>query len=381
MLLEADKLSVTYSSSGFRVRAVKEVDLTLHRGEIIALVGQSGSGKSTLARALLALQETDGGEVRFAGEKLPAGGRELKAFRKKAQLVFQDPSAALNPKLSVYESIAEGLRIHRYQGDEAEAVAQALTDAELTPPERYFGAIPQELSGGQRQRVVIAGALALGPELLIADEPVASLDASVRGEILGLAAQAAQEARPRSPRHHARPWPRMEHRRLGRRDVSRRDRRAGPDRRGADEPAARIHPAAAGFSPEHQSRSRMTDRHAFIDRAPLAAGDTVAFVSPAGPGDEASLKKGVGYYREWGLEVQVGDAVLKRHSRARYLAGEDDDRRNDLVNAWMDPDVDAVVCTRGGYGALRLLDGIDWNPDARRRSQARRESEAAHRVV
>lgn len=105
----------------------------------------------------------------------------------------------------------------------------------------------------------------------------------------------------------------------------------------------------------------MTDRHAYIDRAPLAAGDTVAFVSPAGPGDEASLKKGVGYYREWGLEVQVGDAVLKRHSRARYLAGEDDDRRNDLVNAWMDPDVDAVVCTRGGYGALRLLDGIDWN--------------------
>ena len=173
-------------SSGFKVRAVKDVDLTLHRGEIIALVGQSGSGKSTLARALLALQDTDGGEVRFAGEKLPAGGRELKAFRKKAQLVFQDPSAALNPKLSVYESIAEGLRIHRYQGDEAEAVAQALTDAELTPPERYFGAIPQELSGGQRQRVVIAGALALGPELLIADEPVASLDASVRGEILGL---------------------------------------------------------------------------------------------------------------------------------------------------------------------------------------------------
>ncbi|MGO1496496.1 ATP-binding cassette domain-containing protein [Agrococcus casei] len=186
VLLEAEKLNVTYTSSGFKVRAVKDVDLTLHRGEIIALVGQSGSGKSTLARALLALQDTDGGEVRFAGEKLPAGGRELKAFRKKAQLVFQDPSAALNPKLSVYESIAEGLRIHRYQGDEAEAVAQALTDAELTPPERYFGAIPQELSGGQRQRVVIAGALALGPELLIADEPVASLDASVRGEILGL---------------------------------------------------------------------------------------------------------------------------------------------------------------------------------------------------
>lgn len=186
VLLEAKGVNVAYSTGGFKVRAVKDVDLTLRRGEIIALVGQSGSGKSTLARSLLGLQPIDSGEVRFDGTPLPTSARGLKEFRKRAQLVFQDPSAALNPKLSVYESIAEGLRIHRYAGDETEAVAKALTDAELTPPERFFGAIPQELSGGQRQRVVIAGALALGPELLIADEPVASLDASVRGEILGL---------------------------------------------------------------------------------------------------------------------------------------------------------------------------------------------------
>ena len=186
VLLEAKGVNVTYTTSGFKVRAVKDVDLTLRRGEIIALVGQSGSGKSTLARSLLGLQEIESGEVRFNGEPLPSTASGLKRFRKQAQLVFQDPSAALNPKLSVYESIAEGLRIHRYAGDETEAVAKALEDAELLPAERYFGAIPQELSGGQRQRVVIAGALALGPELLIADEPVASLDASVRGEILGL---------------------------------------------------------------------------------------------------------------------------------------------------------------------------------------------------
>ena len=186
VLLEARGVNVAYSTGGFKVRAVKDVDLTLRRGEIIALVGQSGSGKSTLARSLLGLQPIDSGEVRFDGEPLPTSAKGLKEFRKRAQLVFQDPSAALNPKLSVYESIAEGLRIHRYAGDETEAVAQALTDAELTPPERFFSSIPQELSGGQRQRVVIAGALALGPELLIADEPVASLDASVRGEILGL---------------------------------------------------------------------------------------------------------------------------------------------------------------------------------------------------
>lgn len=105
----------------------------------------------------------------------------------------------------------------------------------------------------------------------------------------------------------------------------------------------------------------MSDRHAYLDRAPLAAGDTVAFVSPAGPGGKASLDQGVRYYREWGLEVVVGDAVLSRHSRAKYLAGEDDARRADLVEAWMNPDIDAVVCTRGGYGALRLLDGIDWD--------------------
>ena len=85
-----------------------------------------------------------------------------------------------------YESVAEGLRVQRYRGDERQRVVEALTDAELTPPEHFMNAIPQELSGGQRQRVVIAGALAVGPELLVADEPVASLDASARGEILAL---------------------------------------------------------------------------------------------------------------------------------------------------------------------------------------------------
>jgi oligopeptide/dipeptide ABC transporter ATP-binding protein len=102
------------------------------------------------------------------------------------QLVLQDPVGALNPRQSVYESVAEGLRIHRVPGDEEELVAAALARCGLRPPERFFLRYPHELSGGQRQRVVIAGALVLGPSVLVADEPVSSLDASVRGEILGL---------------------------------------------------------------------------------------------------------------------------------------------------------------------------------------------------
>lgn len=187
VVMEARGLTVTYRSRGTWLRAVRDVDLAVHRGEIVALVGQSGSGKSTLARTLVGLQQPDRGSiVRFRGTDLPHRGAKLRAFRNDVQMVLQDPSAALNPKLSVYESVAEGLRVQRYRGDERQRVAEALMDAELTPPEHFMNAIPQELSGGQRQRVVIAGALAVGPELLVADEPVASLDASARGEILAL---------------------------------------------------------------------------------------------------------------------------------------------------------------------------------------------------
>lgn len=187
VVLEARGVTVTYRGRGRPLSAVKNVDLTLRRGEILALVGQSGSGKTTLARTIVGLQRADAGSIiRFRGKDIPHRGRALREFRGEVQMVLQDPSAALNPKISVYESVAEGLRVQRYQGDEQERVAQSLTDAELVPPERFFRAIPQELSGGQRQRAVIAGALAVGPQLLVADEPVASLDASVRGEILAL---------------------------------------------------------------------------------------------------------------------------------------------------------------------------------------------------
>ncbi|MET8509347.1 ABC transporter ATP-binding protein [Streptomyces sp. NPDC004787] len=167
-------------------RAVDGVDLDIGAGEIVALVGESGCGKTTLARSLLGLVRPTGGAVRFAGSPLAYSGKALKAYRRRVQLVLQDPSGSLNPRHTVYDAVAEGLRIHGYAGDERAAVAEALARAGLRPPERFFLRYPHELSGGQRQRVVIAGALVLEPELIVADEPVASLDASVRGEILAL---------------------------------------------------------------------------------------------------------------------------------------------------------------------------------------------------
>jgi ABC-type glutathione transport system ATPase component len=185
VLLRTTDLHVTFRSRGV-THAVAGVDLTVSRGEIVALVGQSGSGKTTLARTILGLQPPTSGQVEYDGRRVPRSSRELKAYRREVQLVLQDPTSALNPRHSVYEAIAEGLRIHRVPGDERANVAAALDAAELRPPAEFMPLLPHQLSGGQRQRVVIAGALALEPKLLVADEPVASLDASVRGEILAL---------------------------------------------------------------------------------------------------------------------------------------------------------------------------------------------------
>ena len=162
-------------------------------GEIVALVGESGCGKTTLARALLGLELPQSGEIRFQGTPLPRSTKALRKYRRNVQIVFQDPTGALNPRQTIYESVAEGLRIHKVEGDEKELVADALARSGLRPPERFFQRYPHEISGGQRQRVVIAGAIALDPWLIVADEPVASLDASVRGEILRLMLGLVQE--------------------------------------------------------------------------------------------------------------------------------------------------------------------------------------------
>ncbi len=196
-LLSARDLEVTFPGRGGRpdAKGVDGVHLDVASGEILALVGESGCGKTTLARTLLGLEVPSAGTVSYDGSPLEYSNPAMKAYRRRVQLILQDPSGALNPRQSVYESVAEGVRIHklvdshRRAGDqvtETDLVARALSQAGLRPPERFFLNYPHELSGGQRQRVVIAGALALEPDVLIADEPVSSLDASIRGEILAL---------------------------------------------------------------------------------------------------------------------------------------------------------------------------------------------------
>ena len=186
-LLETRGLHVRFPARhGAIARAVDGVDLTVRRGEVLALVGESGCGKTTLARTILGLERPAEGEVRFEGQQLRYETGALRSYRSKVQIVFQDPMGALNPRQTVYEAVAEGLRIQKLPGDESVRVADALARSGLRPPERFFQSYPYELSGGQRQRVVIAGAMVLEPSLLVADEPVSSLDASVRGEILKL---------------------------------------------------------------------------------------------------------------------------------------------------------------------------------------------------
>ena len=186
-LLEVNDLHVYYGSYRAPVRAVNGVGFTLSSGESLGLVGESGCGKSTLGRALLRLEPIRGGRVVFAGVELGAlRGRQLKAFRGQAQMIFQDPYGALNPRLSVGGMLEEVLATHCRcrRAERAGRVAELLRAVGMDP--RYIRRYPHELSGGQRQRLGLARALAVQPKLIIADEPVSALDVSVQAQILNL---------------------------------------------------------------------------------------------------------------------------------------------------------------------------------------------------
>jgi oligopeptide/dipeptide ABC transporter ATP-binding protein len=185
-ILEVRGLHALYGAGDDAARAVDGVDLLIREGEIVALVGESGCGKTTLARTIMGLKEPSEGEVLFRGEPLRFQRAALREHRRHAQMVFQDPTGSLNARQTIYEAVAEGVRIQGIEGDEEQMVADALGRAGLRPPESFFTRYPYEVSGGQRQRVIIAGAMVLSPSLLVADEPVSALDASVRGEILAL---------------------------------------------------------------------------------------------------------------------------------------------------------------------------------------------------
>jgi oligopeptide/dipeptide ABC transporter ATP-binding protein len=166
-------------------RAVDGLSLQLRRGEVVVLVGESGCGKTTLARSLLGLVPPTSGTISIDGMPL-ADRSTVRAARRRTGLVPQDPMGALNPRRTVLQSVCEGLEIHRVDGDHRALAMGAMARCGLRPAERFADLFPHQLSGGQRQRVVIAGAMVLAPSLLIADEPVSALDASVRGEVLAL---------------------------------------------------------------------------------------------------------------------------------------------------------------------------------------------------
>ncbi|QLG61042.1 ABC transporter ATP-binding protein [Halorarum salinum] len=185
---EGSILSTLFSEPDY-LKAVDDVDFTIERGEIVGLAGQSGCGKSTLGELLVGLQKPTGGRILFDGEELTEFGKaEMNEFRRKAQVIFQDPYEAMNPRFPVARIVSEPLKIHGIGDRESrtDRTIETLEEVGLAPPEKYLDKLPGELSGGERQRVCIARAIILDPDFLVADEPVSMLDVSVRTGILHL---------------------------------------------------------------------------------------------------------------------------------------------------------------------------------------------------
>jgi len=188
-----DKLLASQKSF---VHAVDDVSFSMNRGDILGLVGESGSGKSTTGRLCLKLIEPTSGKIVFDGEDLSKlSGEELRKFRRNMQLIFQDPTASLSPRIRVGEAIRHALSFQGVgtQDEQIERTRAMLERVGLTPWSNFYDRYPHQLSGGQRQRVVIARALVLNPKFVVADEPIAMVDVSVRAQILELMLELKKE--------------------------------------------------------------------------------------------------------------------------------------------------------------------------------------------
>jgi peptide/nickel transport system ATP-binding protein len=194
--LEGNFIEQWFSKEKKVIKAVDDITFDLHQGEILGLVGESGCGKSTLSRTILQLIRPTGGTVEFLGEnitQLSAG--QMRQKRRQMQMVFQDPHACLNPLMTIGESIADPLFIHQLanSAEAKEKVEKMLKRVGLTPTDDYYHRYPSDLSGGQQQRVAIARALITHPQLIICDEPVSMLDASVQTQVLDLMLELKEE--------------------------------------------------------------------------------------------------------------------------------------------------------------------------------------------
>jgi oligopeptide transport system ATP-binding protein len=187
-ILEVKRLKKHFHLGGNKVlKAVDDLSFAIKRGETFGLVGESGCGKSTAGRTIIRLYDATSGEVLFNGKNIHKfSGKEQKQYNRNMQMVFQDPYASLNPRMTIGKIIAEGIDIHGlYKGKQRlQRVSQLLNDVGLN--EEHAGRFPHEFSGGQRQRVGIARALAIEPEFIIADEPISALDVSVQAQVVNL---------------------------------------------------------------------------------------------------------------------------------------------------------------------------------------------------